>query len=80
MLASQLLQATTDGSQAPEITLVNTAPIQQRAPGRKRWRGSQKLLADGASSTAPAGLSFAPDRAAELTASRLVCRVRALAS
>src|ERR1039458_9713628 len=59
---------------------VNTGPIQQRAPVENGGAVVRSYWLTGASSTAPAGLSFAPDRAAGLTASRLVCRVRALAS
>jgi hypothetical protein len=60
--------------------IVNTGPIQQRAPVENGGAVVRSYWLTGASSTAPAGLSFAPDRAAGLTASRLVCRVRALAS
>ena len=59
---------------------VNTGPIQQRAPVENGGAVVRSYWLTGASSTAPASLSFAPDRAAELPASRLVCRVRALAS
>ena len=47
MLSSQLLRRPTDGSQAPEINACEHRPNPAARAGRKRWRGSQKLLADG---------------------------------